>query len=123
MIYNNLIHIYIYSMLMRSHRNVEFQRAPQVERYYGTNDLWGVASRRNYFKQLKDTLQAKHSQGALIQYRNDLVESNRTESYRKELDRIRNILDTTRPPDGIQTTEQLKARKRHVEEMIKNISD
>ena len=42
-------------MLMRSHRNVEFKRAPQVERVYDTNDLWGVASRMNYFKQMKDT--------------------------------------------------------------------
>ena len=77
-------------MLMRSHRNVEFKRAPQVERHYDVSDLWGVASRMNYFKQLKDTLEAKQSQGALIKYRNDLAESNRTESYRKELDRIRN---------------------------------
>ena len=76
-------------MLMRSHRHVEFKRAPQVERHYNVSDLWGVASRMNYFKQLKDTLEARRSQGALIKYRNDLAESNRTESYRKELDRIR----------------------------------
>ena len=76
-------------MLMRSHRNVEFKRAPQVERHYNVSDLWGVASRMNYFKQLKETLEARQSQGALIKYRNDLAESNRTESYRKELDRIR----------------------------------
>ena len=37
----------------------------------------------NYFKQLKETLEARQSQGALIKYRNDLAESNRTESYRK----------------------------------------
>ena len=87
---------------MRSHRNVEFKRAPQVERHYNVSDLWGVASRMNYFKQLKETLEARQSQGALIKYRNDLAESNRTESYRKELDRIRKILDNTRSPDGIQ---------------------
>ena len=79
---------------MRSHRNVEFKRAPQVERHYNVSDLWGVASRMNYFKQLKETLEARQSQGALIKYRNDLAESNRTESYRKELDRIRKILRT-----------------------------
>ena len=78
-------------MLMRFHRNVEFKRAPQVERHYNVSDLWGVASRMNYFKQLKETLEARQSQGALIKYRNDLAESNRTESYRKELDRIRKI--------------------------------
>ena len=39
---------------MRSHRNVEFKRAPQVERSYDSNDLWGAASRKNYFKQLKE---------------------------------------------------------------------
>ena len=110
-------------MLMRSHRNVEFKRAPQVERSYDSNDLWGAASRKNYFKQLKETMEAKQSQGALIKYRNDLAESNRTESYRKELDKIRRELDNTRSPDGIQTTEQLTARKKHLEEMIKNISD
>ena len=109
-------------MLMRSHRNVEFKRAPQVERVYDTNDLWGVASRMNYFKQMKDNIEARQTQGALIKYRNDLAESNRTESYRKELDRIRKILENSRSPDGIQTTEQLKARKKHLEEMIKNIS-
>ena len=76
-------------MLTRSHRNVEFKRAPQVERHFFVSDLWGVASRMNYFKQLKDTLEARQSQGALTKYRNDLAESNRTESYRKELDRIR----------------------------------
>ena len=63
------------------------------------------------------------TQGALIKYRNDLSESNRTESYRKELDRIRNILDNTRSPDGIQTKEQLTVTKKHLEEMLKNISD
>ena len=108
---------------MRSHRNVEFKRAPQVERVYDSNDLWGVASRMNYFKQLKETMEAKQSQGALIKYRNDLAESNRTESYRKELDRIRNVLDNTRSPDGIVTSKQLLERKKHLEEMIKNISD
>ena len=77
----------------------------------------------NYFKQLKETLEARQSQGALIKYRNDLAESNRTESYRKELDRIRKILDNTRSPYGIQTKEQLTVRKKHLEEMIKNISD
>ena len=34
-------------MLMRSHRNVEFKRSPQVERSYDSNDLWGAASRKN----------------------------------------------------------------------------
>ena len=72
----------------------------------------------NYLQQLKDTLEARQSQGALIEYRNDLAESNRIESYRKELDRIRNILDNTRSPDGIQLT----VIKKHLEEMIKNNS-
>ena len=110
-------------MLMRSHRNVEFKRAPQVERQYDVSDLWGVASRMSYFKQLKDTLEARQSQGELIKYQNDLAGSNRTESYRTVLDRIRKILDTTRSPDGIHTKEQLTARKKHLEEMIKSISD
>ena len=83
---------------MRSHRNVELKRAPQVERVYDTNDLWGVASRMNYFKQMKDNIEAKQTQGALIKYRNGLAESNRTESYRKELDRIRTILETHAHP-------------------------
>ena len=110
-------------MLLRSHRSVEFKRAPQVERYYDVSDLWGVASRMNCFKLLKDTLEARQSQGGLIKYRNGLAESNRTERYRKELDRIRKILENSRSPDGIQTKEQLTVRKKHLEEMIKNISD
>ena len=77
----------------------------------------------NCFKQLKDTLEARQSQGALIKSRNDCAESNRTESYRKELDRIRNILGNTRSPVGIQTKEQLTVGKTHLEEMIKNVSD
>ena len=108
---------------MISHRNAELKRAPQVERHYDVSDLWGVASRTDYFKQLQDTLEARQSQGALIKCRNDLTESHRTESYRKELDRIRNILDNTRSPDGIQTKEQLTVRKKHLKEMTKNISD
>ena len=68
-------------MLMRSHRNVEFKKAPQVEHHYNVSDLWGVASRMNCFKQLKETLEARQSQGASKKYRNDLAESNRTESY------------------------------------------
>ena len=48
---------------MRSHRKVEFKRAPQVERVYDTNDFWGVASRMNYFKQRKDNIEAKQRQG------------------------------------------------------------
>ena len=77
----------------------------------------------NYFKHLKDTLEARQSQGASIKHRNDLVDSNRTESYRKELDRIRNILDKTWSPHGIQTKEQLTVRKKHLEEMIRNMFD
>ena len=92
-------------MLMKSHRNVEFKRAPQVERHYDVSDLWGVASRMNHFKQLKDTLEARQSQGAVIKHRNGLAESNRTESYRKEIDRIRNILENTRLLDRIQIKE------------------
>ena len=65
----------------------------------------------NYFKQLKETLEARQSQGALIKYRNDLAESNRTESYRKELDRIRKILDNTRSPHGIQTKGTTNCKK------------
>ena len=110
-------------MLMRDHRNVEFERAPQVERHSDVSDSWGVASRMSSFKQLKDTLEARQSQGALLKYRNDLTESNRTESHRKELDRTRKVLDNTRSPDGIQTKEQLTSRKKHLEEMVKNISD
>ena len=83
---------------MKSHRNVEFKRAPQVERVYDTNDLWGVASRMNFFKQMKDNIEARQTQGALIKYRNDLAESNRTESYRKELDRIRKYWKTHAHP-------------------------
>ena len=96
---------------MRSHRNVEFKRAPQVERVYDTNDLWGVASRMNYFKQMKDNIEARQTQGALIKYRNDLAESNRTESYRKELDRYqKNIgkLTLTRWNTNNRTTKSKK---------------
>lgn len=46
-------------MLMRGHSNVEFKRAPQVQRHY--------------FRFMG--LEARRSQGALIQYRNGLVES------------------------------------------------
>ena len=61
-------------MLTRSHRNNEFKREPQVEMHSDGNDLWCVAARMNYFKQLKGTLEAKRSQGATIKYRNDLAE-------------------------------------------------
>ena len=68
-------------------------------------------------------MEARQSQGALIKHRNDLAESNRTESHRKELDKIRQELDNARSPNRIQTTKQLTARKKHLEEMTKNISD
>ena len=75
-----------------------------MRRVYDTNDLWGVAPRMNYFKQMKDNIEATQTQGALIKYRNDLAESNRTERYRNKLDRIRKLLENSRSPDGIQTT-------------------
>ena len=81
----------------------------------------GRCFKNELFQTIETHNGSEKTQGALIKYRNDLAESNRAESYRKELDKIRRELDNTRSPDGIQTTEQLTARKKHLEEMIKNI--
>ena len=53
----------------------EFKRAPQVVSYYDVDDVFGIASRRKYFKDLKEKLEAQESKVANVKFQNDLANS------------------------------------------------
>ena len=70
----------------------EFQRAPQVATYYDIDDVFGTASPRQYFKDLKEKLEAQESKVANVSFQNSLIDSRRKSNYQAELQRIRELL-------------------------------
>ena len=48
----------------------EFKRPPQVATYYDVDDVFGTASRRQYFKDLKEKLEAQESKVANVSFQN-----------------------------------------------------
>ena len=66
------------------------------------NDLFGVSSRINYFKNLKDQLEAHRTKQSSIMFRRKLLENQTKQNYANELHRIRGYLsqNDTRLPIG-----------------------
>ena len=68
----------------------------------------------NYFKNLKDTLEAHQTKAKSVLFRRKLLEHRDKTNYTNELQRIRRELskNDTRLPDG--TRERLEARVKHL---------
>ena len=67
----------------------EFKRPPQVATYYDIDDVCGTASRRQYFKDSKEKLEAQENKVANVSFRNSLTNSRRKSNYQAELQRMR----------------------------------
>ena len=100
----------------------EFKRAPQVVSYYDVDDVFGTASRRKYFKDLKEKLEAQESKVANVKFQNDLANSQKKSNYKAELERIRGEMNRHNTPFDVQALAQLKAREAELVRMIKDIS-
>ena len=53
-------------------RKPEFKRPPQVANYHDIDDVFETASRRQYFKDLKEKLEAQESKVANVSFQNSL---------------------------------------------------
>ena len=100
----------------------EFRRAPQVATYYDVDDIFGTASRRQYFKDLKEKLEAQESKVANVSFQNSLINSRRKSNYEAELRRIREVLKNRTVTTDAETIGRLRAKEAELEEMIKDIS-
>ena len=54
--------------------DAEFQRMPQVEKYYDIDETFGVASRRKYLENMKMRIEEAENGGKNIRFRNDWQE-------------------------------------------------
>ena len=100
----------------------EFKRAPQTSTYYDVDDIFGTASRRQYFKDLKEKLEAQESKVANVNFQNSLINSRRKSNYEAELRRIREMLKNRTATTDAETIGRLRAKEAELEEMIKDIS-
>ena len=100
----------------------EFKRPPQVSTYYDVDDVFGSASRRKYFKDLKGKLEAQESKVANVKFQKDLANSQKKSNYKAELERIRGEMNRHNTPFDAQALAQLKARETELVRMIKDIS-
>ena len=100
----------------------EFKRPPQVATYYDVDDIFGTASRRQYFKDLKEKLEAQESKVANVSFQNSLTNSRRKSNYEAEIQRIRNLIKSKNSETEKETIGRLEAKKAELEEMIKDIS-
>ena len=100
----------------------EFKRAPQVATYYEVDDIFGTASRRQYFKDLKKKLEAQENKVANVSFQNSLINSRRKSNYQAELRRIREMLKKRTATTDAETIGRLRAKEAELEEMIKDIS-
>ena len=100
----------------------EFRRAPQTSTYYDVDDIFGTASRRQYFKDLKEKLEAQESKVANVSFQNSLINSRRKSNYQAELRRIRDLIKSKNSTTDAETIGRLRAKEAELEEMIKDIS-
>ena len=87
------------------------------------HDLFGLSSRINYFKNLKDQLEAHRSKQSSIMFRRKLLENQTKHNYANELHRIRGYLsqNDTRLPIG--TVKRLKEREKELHKLGAQIAD
>ena len=81
------------------------------------NDLFGLSSRIDYFKILKDQLEAHRTKQSSIMFRRKLLENQNKQNYANEIHRIKGVLsqNDTRLPIG--TVELLKKRQEELSKL------
>ena len=86
-------------------------------------DMYGLNYSQQYFKNLKDFLEAQKIKSASVLYRKKLREHQDKVNYTNELQRLRGELsrNDTRLPIG--TRERLEARVKHLKELVGEIVD
>ena len=87
------------------------------------NDLFGLSSRINYFKNLKDQLEAHRSKQSSIMFRRILLENQTKQNYANELHRIRGYLSQNDSRLPIGTVKRLKERQKELNKLGFQIAD
>lgn len=92
-----------------------------VNEYFSrpSNQISEVGRRLDYYKRLRDQLDAVKTKQAQVMFRKHLVDSQSKLNYRMELDRVKGELSKTML-NGV-TAERLQRRKKDLEELSKNI--
>ena len=81
------------------------------------NDLFGLSSRINYFKNLKDQLEAHKTKQSSIMFRRKLLENQTKQNYANELHRIKGVLSQNDSRLPIGTVERLKKRQEELSKL------
>jgi hypothetical protein len=87
------------------------------------NDLFGLSSRINYFKNLKDQLEAHRSKQSSILFRKKLLENQNKHNYALELHRIRGYLSQNETRFPVGTVKRLKEREKELNKLGAQIAD
>jgi len=87
------------------------------------NDLFGLSSRINYFKNLKDQLEAHRSKQSSILFRKKLLENQNKQNYANELHRIRGYLSQNETRFPVGTVKRLKEREKELNKLGAQIAD
>ena len=104
-------------MMKYKSENTRKPNADRKHRYY--DSMWGVASRKHYFKNLKDTLDARQSKVASLEFRKKLLGAQQKLNYNMELDRLRGELSRKTVP----ARAQMERRQKDLEKMMGEISN
>ena len=83
----------------------EFHRAPQVERYYGIDDTFGVASRKKAMEEMKMRIEEAENRGKNHRLRNDWIQHQKKSIYQGQLDDVNKQFE--RPMMPVRTKKQL----------------
>ena len=87
------------------------------------SDLFGLSSRINYFKNLKDQLEAHRTKQGSIMFRRKLLENQNKQNYALELHRIRGYLSQNESRLPIGTVRRLKERQKELNKLGFQIAD
>ena len=87
----------------------EFKRKPQVQRHYGIDDTFGVASRRQYINDMKMMIEEAENRGKNVRLRTDCLQHQKKAMYQGELDAVNRQLE--RPMMPIRTKEEVEKRQ------------
>ena len=87
------------------------------------SDLFGLSSRINYFKNLKDLLEAHRSKQSSTLFRKKLLENQNKQNYANEIHRIRGYLSQNDAHFPIGTVKRLKEREKELYKLGGQIAD
>jgi hypothetical protein len=87
------------------------------------NDLFGLSSRIDYFKILKDQLEAHRTKQSSIMFRRKLLENQTKQNYANELHRIKGVLSQNDSRLPVGTVKRLKEREKEIQALGGQIVD